>query len=128
MGGFYERYVDLTKRALWKTVGSKLLTQRQLVTILIEVEAVINSRPLVYIDDDINSSITLSPTDFLLLHSNNVIPDLVEESDREFDITRASSSEQLLEIWKCGQRYLNEFWKSWRHEYLSNLQERSQVL
>ena len=39
----------------------------------------INSRPLVYIDDDINSSVTLSPTDFLSLHSNNVIPDVVEE-------------------------------------------------
>ena len=76
----------------------------------------INSHPLVYIDDDINSSIILFPTDLLLLHSNNVIPDLVEESDREFDVTRASSSEKLLEIWKCGQRYLNEFWKLWRHE------------
>ena len=52
-----------------------------------EVEAVINSRPLVYIDDDINSSVILSPTDFSLLHSNNVIPDLVEESNREFDVT-----------------------------------------
>ena len=128
MGRFYERLVGLTKRALRKTIGSKLLTQRQLVTVLTEVEAVINSRPLVYIDDDINSSVTLSPTDFLLLHSNNVIPDLVEESDREFDVTRASSSEQLLEIWKRGQRYLNEFWKLWKHEYLSNLRERSQVL
>jgi len=121
MGGLYERLVGLTKRALRKTIGSKLLTQRRLVTVLTEVEAVINSCPLVYIDDDINSSVTLSPTDFLLLHSNNVIPDLVEKSDREFDVTRASSSEQLLEICKCGQKHLNEFWKLWRHEYLSNL-------
>ena len=29
MGGFYERLVGLTKRALRKTLGSKLLTQRQ---------------------------------------------------------------------------------------------------
>ena len=37
MGGFYERLVGLTKRALRKTIGNKHLTQRQLVTILAEV-------------------------------------------------------------------------------------------
>lgn len=42
MGGFYERMVGLTTRALRKTIGNKRLTQRQLVTILTEVEAVIN--------------------------------------------------------------------------------------
>ena len=73
------------------------------------MEAVINNRQLVYIDEDINSSITLSPTNFLLLHPNNVILDLVKESNREFDVTKASSSEQLLKIWNCDQRYLNEF-------------------
>ena len=110
MGGFYGRLVGVTERALRNTLGSKLLTQRQLVTSLTKVEAVITSHPLVYIDDD-NYIVILSPTDFLLLYSNNVIPDFVEESDREFDATRVSSSEQLLEIRKCCQRNLNEFWK-----------------
>ena len=43
MGGFYERLIGLTKRALRKTIGNKRLTQGQLVTILSEVEAVINN-------------------------------------------------------------------------------------
>ena len=47
MGGFYERLVGLTKRALRKTVGKKCLTEKQLSTVLTEVEAVVNSRPLV---------------------------------------------------------------------------------
>jgi len=34
MGGFNERLVGLTKRALQKTIGSKFLTERQLATIL----------------------------------------------------------------------------------------------
>ena len=62
------------------------------------METVINSRPLVYIDDDINSSVILSATDLLTLHTNNVIPDLTEKSNVEFDVARMSSSEWLLEI------------------------------
>ena len=85
MGGFYERLVGLTKRALRKTIGTRYLTQRQLATVLTEVKAVINTRPLVYVDDDINSSVILTPMHFLSLHSSNVIPDLTEDNDPEHD-------------------------------------------
>ena len=90
MGGFYERLVGLTKRALKKTIGTKCFTQRQLTTILTKVEAVINSQPLVYDKDNINSSVTLSPMDFLSLHSLHVTPDLANE---EVSFTRKNSSE-----------------------------------
>ena len=56
MGGFYERLVGLTKRALRKTVGKRCLTEKQLITVLTEVEAVVNSQPLVYVDNNIKSS------------------------------------------------------------------------
>ena len=127
MGGFYERLIGLTKRALKKTIGKKCLTERQLATILTEAEAVLNSRPLVYVDDDINSSSALTPQDFLSLHSLHVIPNLTEETDPEFDFTRRSSAKQLLQTWKCGQKHLNQFWKLWRSEYLLSLQERPQM-
>ena len=61
MEGFYKRLIGLTKRALKKTIGKKCLTERQLVTILTEAEAVLNSRPLIYVDDNINSSSALTP-------------------------------------------------------------------
>ena len=98
MGGFYERLIDLTKRSLRKT--NKRLSQRQLVTILAEVEAVINSRPLVYIDDDdINFSHAITPIDFLSLHNSHVVPDLTKEIDPEFDFSKRSSGKHLLQIW-----------------------------
>ena len=34
MGGFYEKLVGLAKRALWKTLGRKLLTLIQMQTLL----------------------------------------------------------------------------------------------
>ena len=105
MGGFYERLVGLTKRALQKTIGSKCLTERQLATILTEVEAVVNTRLLVYIDDGINSSATLTPMHFLSLHSSHGIPDLTEDSDPEYDEMKKGSAELLLQTWKCGQKH-----------------------
>lgn len=85
-GGFYKRLIGLTKRALQKTIGNRCLTQRQLVTVLTEVEAIINTHPLVYIDDDINSNVILTPMNFLSLQSSRVIPDLLEDNDPEYDM------------------------------------------
>ena len=61
MGGFYERLVGLVKKALRETLGRKLLTLIKMQTLLKEVEAVLNSRPLVYVGEDLNLSVTLTP-------------------------------------------------------------------
>lgn len=53
-GGSYERLIGLVKRNLRKCIGRRLLTVVQMQTILKEIEAVINSRPLVYVGDDFN--------------------------------------------------------------------------
>ena len=68
MGGFYERLVGLVKRSLRKSVGSNLLTDTQLETLIKEIEAVVNSRPLVYVGDDIDSSLVITPGHFLTLN------------------------------------------------------------
>ena len=60
--GFYERLVGITRRTLMKTLGSWCLTEKQLSTILVEAEAVVNTRPLVYVDEDISSSIVATYT------------------------------------------------------------------
>ena len=49
MGGYYERLVGIAKRSLRKAIGKLLLSSEQLFTILKEAEAIINSRPLVYV-------------------------------------------------------------------------------
>ena len=80
MGGFYKRLVGLTKRAIRKTIVNQSLTEKQLVTVLTEAEAVINSRPLVYVDADINSSMTLTPSHFLSFHSQLIIPEIARRN------------------------------------------------
>lgn len=127
MGGFYERLVSLVKRSLRKTIGRKILTFDQLVTVTKEVEAVVNSRPLVYVGDDINSTIVIMPSYFLGLNPNTGIPSIVdEENDPSFE-PKTINSHKMFEIWKKGNKLLDMFWSIWRTEYLSSLRERSKL-
>ncbi|XP_053392151.1 uncharacterized protein LOC128554862 [Mercenaria mercenaria] len=44
-GGYWERIVGLVKRSLRKSLGRRSLTDIQLLTVIKEIESVINSRP-----------------------------------------------------------------------------------
>ena len=127
MGGFYERLIGLVKRSLRKAIGKLCLTYDQLLTILKEVEAVVNSRPLVYIEDDINSSMTLTPSHFLTLNPTIGIPTYdADDNDHDFS-PNESSTDKLVLKWKKGLRHVQRFWKIWRDEYLKSLRERTQT-
>ena len=54
MEEFYERLVGICKMALRKSIEKLKLTILQLQTFLAETEAIINSRPLVYVGEDLN--------------------------------------------------------------------------
>ena len=60
MGGFYERLVGLVKQAVRKSIRKICLNIVQLETILPEVDAVVNLRPLVYVGADLNSRGTMA--------------------------------------------------------------------
>ena len=76
---FYERLVGLVKQALRKSIGKICLNVVQLETILTEIEAVINSRPLVYVGADLKSGFALTPGDFLSLNPKTGVPFLETE-------------------------------------------------
>ena len=126
MGGFYERLVGLIKRCLKKCIGRNLLDSDRLSTVLKEAESVVNSRPLVYVGEDISSTIALTPCHFLCLNPKTGIPECeILKKDTDFKLTD-SSSNQLLKTWKNWQKLLDKFWAMWREEYLTSLRERTQ--
>lgn len=49
-GGFYERLVGLTKTAMKQSIGRKLLQERELITMVTEVEGILNTRPITYVN------------------------------------------------------------------------------
>ncbi|CAC5399320.1 unnamed protein product [Mytilus coruscus] len=112
MGGFYERLVGLVKRCLRKTLRKHSFSDVQLLTLLKEIEAVINSRPLVYVDEELKSRTTLTPNHFLAINSQSGIPDVDYDLKDPFYTTCETSSEKLKKLWRKGQNILNSFWKT----------------
>jgi hypothetical protein len=81
-----------------ESLGHKFLTLVQMQTLLKEVEATVNSRPLVYVTDDINSNITITSYHFLSLNPILGIPEM-ETKDKDSDFSPSEcTSDKLLAI------------------------------
>ena len=128
MGGVYERLVRIVKSCLRKTLGRARLCTDQLATLLVEVEAVVNTRPLVYVGAD--DCLSLSPADLLQQHTSIGLPDAApihEDPDYTPPDTRKSLADTLLDAWRRGQNLVNHFWQTWKAEYLAALREKQRA-
>jgi len=66
-GGHYERLVGVVKSVLKTSIGRRLMSWTDLITLLAETESIVNSRPITYVNEDINSFLNvLRPIDFLV--------------------------------------------------------------
>ena len=79
-------------------------------TILVQVEAGLNSRPLTPLADASNALDVLTPGHFLIGRPLTALPD-------EGDI----DSVRLLKRWKLCQRLVRHLWTRWSKEYLETL-------
>jgi len=116
-GGLFERLVRTTKRCLRKTIGQARLTYDELSTVLVEVEAVINSRPLSYVTaDDFEEPLT--PSHLLIGRRILSLPDHLCHQYED----AVESGHSLLTKQACHvNRTIDSFWKRWAKEYLLEL-------
>ena len=114
-GGFYERLVGMVKSCIRKCIGRVILTKDQLNTFMIETEAVINSRPLVYVDDDINSKNVITPGHFISMISTTGTPDVSNITKLEHK-SKQNTAKNLLEFWKKWQHHLDTLWDIWKKQ------------
>ncbi|VDM44661.1 unnamed protein product [Toxocara canis] len=123
-GGFYERLIGLVKCSMRKMIGRQILQYNDFNTLLIETEAVINSRPLTYASEELDFNV-LRPIDFLLHGAKNGFPSLEEDyEDPEYD---PDNREKLIDIWRKNMRNIDKFWKIWSEEYLLSLREKQTI-
>ena len=113
-GGVWERLVKSAKIALNSIMDSRPLTDEMLLTILTEVESLLNGRPLTHISVDPRDPEPLTPNHFLLGRANPNVPMDV------FDNTEVCSKR----TWRAAQVMINHFWRRWLKEYLPTITER----
>ncbi|XP_048095664.1 uncharacterized protein LOC125292430 [Alosa alosa] len=118
MGGAWERLIGVARRIL----DSMLLQQRfssltheVLVTLMAEICAIINARPLLPVSTDPESPLILTPS--MLLTQKTGTP-----SSPPSDFGKA---EILRQQWKQVQHLAETFWHKWQREYLNTLQSRT---
>ena len=84
-GGFFERLVKSTKCCLEKLLGNAKLNYEELSTIMAEVEAVLNSRPLTYMySEDIETPLT--PSHLVMGKRLLNLPDTTVKESNEVDL------------------------------------------
>ena len=117
-GGIFERMIKSAKRCLKKAIGRNCLTHNEPLTLVIEVEAVLNSRPLSYVSsEDVEEPLT--PSHLLMGFRVMTLPDPEIPDDPDF----VGQAENL--TWRMAHltKSLQKFWKRWKREYLMELRE-----
>ncbi|CAG7784723.1 unnamed protein product [Allacma fusca] len=113
-GGLWEAGVKLVKNHMKRVMGTTTLNFEELTTVLAQIEACVNSRPISPLSTDPEDLSALTPGHFLIGQPLNSIP---EPDLTDLKINRLSR-------WQLCQQITQEFWKRWHTEYLATLQQR----
>ena len=112
-GGLWEAAVRSFKTHFRRVVGDTKLTFEEATTVLTQIEACMNSRPLVPLPFDDDGVEALTPGHFLIGRALSSLP----------DDSFSYQSLSLLKRWHLVQAFVRHFWKRWHTEYLASLRK-----
>ena len=112
-GGIWERLIRSVRRILAALTNEQAIDDETLLTLLVEVERILNDRPLCRGEGQIDDLDPLTPSKLLLLRANSCLPPGV-----------FLGADRYSRRWRQAQLLTNSFWKRWLAEYLPNLQQR----
>lgn len=116
MGGLHESSIKRCKFHLKRVLGQALLTYEEFTTVLVQIEGILNSRPLCPIPNSTTDDITyLSPAHFLINRTPSTLPDY---DYQDVPLNRLTHYQQL-------QQLQQDFWRRWSRDYIGLLQERT---
>lgn len=113
-GGLWEAAVRCTKFHLKRVMSNEIFTFEEMYTLMVQIEAILNSRPLTPLSSDPNDLNPLTPAHFLIGRSLLSAPD---PDVRDIPISRLSRFQHL-------QQLSQHLWSRWSKEYISQLQQR----
>ena len=119
-GGFFERIVKMVKLCLQKTLHRAMVTEDELHTVLCEIEADLNDRPLTSISDSVDDCQPLTPSQLMFGYRLDSTPAVTLDPEEEFDPS-VFTTELLSRRQKNVQKVLHRFQSRFRKEYLTIL-------
>jgi len=116
-GGWWERMVRTTKNMLRKMIGRAMLTIFELDTIVKEISAAINDRPITFVSDGLDEPSPLTPNHLIYGRRLKSNP---EKTTIEDEPPLATRDELILSEKRLTDSF-KYFWKRWLKEYLQDL-------
>ncbi|XP_052249823.1 uncharacterized protein LOC127857468 [Dreissena polymorpha] len=115
-GGFWERLIGHTKTSLKKILGKRYVSMETLQTIVTEIEAVINDKPLTHVSSSIDDLEPLTPSHLLYGRKMTSLPHHTHLPDDE--MTQIQSDQTTLtNRAKQQSDIIEQFWRRWKSEY-----------
>ena len=121
-GGFWERLIGMVKVSLKKVLGRAFITLTALQTIIVEVEATLNDRPLTYLSSNTEDPEPLTPSHLLCGRRIAPLPHPLTEDDESSDPDYYTSNQMRSIVDRQGI-LLRHFQSRWKKEYLTALRE-----
>lgn len=112
--GGWESSVKLMKHHIKRVLGEVRLCFEDFTTLIIEIEAIVNSRPMWSIPSRTDEFEALTPGHFIMFKAPNTLP---EPNIDHIPRNRLNQYQYL-------QRLRSDFWRLWSQEYISTLQNR----
>ena len=114
--------IGLTKAAIKKTLGRAHVSLLVLQTIVVEVELILNNRPLTYLSDDVQDPEPLTPSHILYERMLTNLPHELVSQEHLQDPSYDEIS-QLDKAARFQLLLLTHFPTCWKQEYLTSLRE-----
>ena len=122
-GGMWEVMVGVTKRTLKKVLGRSLLELRELETLLKEVQAVVNDRPLTYVSADPLDLAPICPSQLVLGHRVTELPHASISADDIHDPDYSNDPDQVTRAQRRRSLLYGHFITRFKQDYLPALRE-----
>ncbi|GFX72857.1 integrase catalytic domain-containing protein [Trichonephila clavipes] len=113
-GGLWEANIKSLKYHFKRVAGNSKFSYEELLTLITQIEAILNSRPLTPLSSDVDDLEVLTPAHFLI---GRPITAIVEPSLLQCESNR-------LNVWQRITKSVQTIWKRWSLSYLNSLQQR----